>query len=146
HGYDVCDPSMLNPELGREADFEALVAELHRRGMGLLLDTVPNHMGIHCECNPWWMDVLENGPSSHYAAYFDIDWHPVKDEIENKVLLPILGEHYGQALENGALRLIFDNGAFYLTVYGDKRLPIGPNTYREILAFRLGNLREQLGT
>ncbi|MBA3825683.1 MAG: malto-oligosyltrehalose synthase [Ktedonobacterales bacterium] len=145
HGYDICDPARLNPELGSEADFDALAAELRRRGMGLLLDTVPNHMGIHCECNAWWMDVLENGPSSQFATFFDIDWHPIKTEIENKVLLPILGEQYGQALENGALQLSFDTGAFYLTVYGTQRLPIAPHTYRELLAFRLADLREQLG-
>ncbi len=143
HGYDVCDPAHLNPELGSEADFDALTAELRRHGMGLLLDTVPNHMGIHCECNAWWMDVLENGPSSQYATFFDIDWHPIKTEIENKVLLPILGEQYGQALENGSLQLSFDNGAFYLTVYGTQRLPIAPHTYRELLAFGLTALREQ---
>ena len=145
HGYDVCDPTHLNEELGSEADFAAFTAELRRRDMGLLLDTVPNHMGIHCECNAWWMDVLENGPSSHYARYFDIDWHPVKTEIENKVLLPILGEQYGQALENGALQLGFDGGAFFLVVYGTQRLPIAPTTYRDLLSFGLDDLRAQLG-
>jgi (1->4)-alpha-D-glucan 1-alpha-D-glucosylmutase len=145
HGYDICDHSRINPELGGEEGFAAFSASLQAHGMGLLLDVVPNHMGINIECNAWWMDVLENGPSSIYARMFDIDWHPLKAESENKVLLPILGEHYGQALENGALRLAYDNGAFTLHIYDTLRLPIAPRTYRALLGFQVDQLKEQLG-
>jgi len=145
HGYDICDPTQINPELGGADGFAALSAALRDHGMGLLLDTVPNHMGIDSECNVWWMDVLENGPSSRYASYFDIDWHPVKIEIVNKVLLPLLGDHYGKALEQGALRLLYDGGAFYVNMYDKQRLPIAPRTYQILLNYGLPALREQLG-
>src|ERR1044071_6821652 len=90
HGYDVIDHNVLNPELGSEADYLAFTRELQRHDMGHILDMVPNHMGIARSRNTWWTDVLENGPSSVYASCFDIDWTPVKDELANKVLLPIL--------------------------------------------------------
>src|SRR5271157_4990115 len=82
HGYDVTDPTRINVELGEEEQFQAFQSNLHKRGMGLLLDIVPNHMAANQE-NPWWMDVLENGPGSAYAAYFDIDWHPPSLTVEN---------------------------------------------------------------
>lgn len=145
HGYDICDHSRINPELGGEDGFAAFSDALRAQGMGLLLDVVPNHMGINIECNAWWMDVLENGPSSIYATMFDIDWHPLKAEIENKVLLPILGEHYGQALENGKMCLSYDNGAFTLHIYDTLHLPIAPRTYRKILSYQLDALKEHLG-
>ena len=91
HGYDVTDHSSINPELGTEADLEALVQALTQHGMGLLMDVVPNHMGISDGSNRWWQDVLENGPSSPYAHFFDIDWAPPKAVLANKVLLPVLG-------------------------------------------------------
>src|SRR5215207_858623 len=81
HGYDICDHSQLNPELGSPDDFKRFRAALQAHGMGLLIDIVPNHMGIGSTCNRWWTDVLENGPSSTYAHYFDIDWNPVKPEL-----------------------------------------------------------------
>ncbi len=145
HGYDICDHGRLNPELGTEDDFAAFAADLRARGMGLLVDVVPNHMGINCECNGWWMDVLENGPSSIYARYFDIDWQPVKVEIANKVLLPILGEEYGLALEHGAMQVDYDNGAFTLKVYASLPLPIAPRTYRALLSYRLPAVKAALG-
>ena len=86
HGYDICDHNELNPEVGTRADYDALVEELHRHGMGQIVDFVPNHMGIGTTVNTWWMDVLENGPVSAFASYFDIDWHPLKSDLENKVL------------------------------------------------------------
>ncbi len=132
HGYDICDPGHLNPELGTPDDFDALVETLHERGMGLVVDIVPNHMGIASDCNRWWMDVLENGPASDYASYFDIDWHPVKPELENRVLLPILEDQYGNVLENGRLRLAYEAGAFWLT-YADRKLPVAPRTYHLLL-------------
>ncbi|MDB6151686.1 MAG: Malto-oligosyltrehalose synthase [Chthoniobacteraceae bacterium] len=132
HGYDICDHNQLNPELGTEADFEALTRELAACGMSLILDFVPNHMGIAEASNRWWMDVLENGPSSIYASFFDIEWSPVKRELENKVLLPILGDQYGHVLEGGALKLAFEHGAFFLD-YFDHRLPLAPRTIKPLL-------------
>ena len=125
HGYDICDHSRLNPELGTGADYEAFVDALGAHGMGQTLDFVPNHMGIDPEMNPWWHDVLENGPSSAYARSFDIDWFPVKDELHVKVLLPILGDQYGLVLDRGELKLGFDNGSLVLH-YWDQRLPVNP--------------------
>jgi (1->4)-alpha-D-glucan 1-alpha-D-glucosylmutase len=100
HGYDIADHNALNPALGSEVEYAAFVAELRAHSLGQILDIVPNHMGIGESSNTWWMDVLENGPSSLYASFFDIDWHPPKDELENKVLLPILGHQYGRVLES----------------------------------------------
>ncbi len=114
HGYAIVDYGSLNPELGSEGDYRAMVETLHARAMGQILDTVPNHMSATPAENLWWTDVLENGPASPRAAYFDIDWHPVKEELRNKVLLPILGDQYGQVLESGELKLEYADGAFFL--------------------------------
>src|SRR5262245_29617316 len=92
HGYDVCDHNEFNPEIGTRGEFEEFAAELRKHGLGMIVDFVPNHMGIEHAINPWWRDVLQNGPSSAFARFFDIDWKPVKRELENKVLLPVLGE------------------------------------------------------
>lgn len=139
HGYDICDPTRLNPELGTPEDFAALVAALKAHSMGLVIDIVPNHMGIASECNVWWNDVLENGEASPYAATFDIDWNPSMHELRGKVLLPILGDQYGNVLEAGELVLEYGDSAFHLT-YGERQLPIAPNTYALILE----PLRERL--
>jgi (1->4)-alpha-D-glucan 1-alpha-D-glucosylmutase len=125
HGYDIVDPTVLNPELGSEDDFTALHEELQRHGMGLLLDIVPNHMAASDE-NGWWVSVLENGPRSRYVHYFDIDWR------QDKILLPILGRPYGEALESGEIRLGYDADGFYLTYY-DRRVPLAPDSYALIL-------------
>src|SRR5512147_2079586 len=92
HGYDIVDHNVLNPEIGTEHDHAAMTAELKRHGMGQMLDVVPNHMCVDDSANAWWMDVLENGPSSPFAHFFDIDWTPVKRELTDRVLLPILGD------------------------------------------------------
>jgi len=133
HGYDVVDPSALNPELGSEEDFTALHGELERLGMGLLLDVVPNHMAASGE-NFWWMSLLENGKESRFLHYFDIDWSPVatRDTTVEKVLLPILGRPYGETLESGEIKLGFDADGFFFTYY-DKRLPLAPQSYRQVL-------------
>src|SRR5262249_31472013 len=144
NGYDVCDHSQLNPALGSEDEFEAFTSALSKHGLGLILDIVPNHMGIGEACNAWWMDVLENGPSSSYASYFDIDWRPVNPQLENKVLLPILEDQYGNVLEEGKLRLAHEDGAFFINYY-DTKLPVGPRTYSSILGHRLDQLAETLG-
>ncbi|MEA3209845.1 MAG: (1-_4)-alpha-D-glucan 1-alpha-D-glucosylmutase [Chthoniobacter sp.] len=132
HGYDVCDHNELNPEVGSRADFDAFVAELDRHEMGLIADFVPNHMGIGELQNAWWLDVLENGAASPYARFFDIDWQPLKRELENKVLLPILGDQYGRVLERGEFRLQFASGTFSLT-YSGLRLPLAPRSIRPVL-------------
>jgi len=114
HGYDILDQNSLNPEVGSENEYDALIGELKQWSMGQILDIVPNHMCIEGQGNAFWMDVLENGPSSPYAGFFDIDWHPVKKELENKILIPILGDQYGTVLENGDLRLSFEEGSFFI--------------------------------
>ncbi len=144
HGYDVVDPTALNPELGTEEDYRTLVEALHRHGMGQLLDVVSNHMGVARQINGWWRDVLENGPSSRYASFFDIDWNPLKPELRNKVLLPILGDQYGAVLENQELRLCYESGAFSIRYY-DHRLPVAPKTWALILGHRLPSLIQELG-
>ncbi len=144
HGYDVVDPTQLNPEVGSEADYHQMVEELHRFGMGQILDVVPNHMGIDKQINPWWLDVLENGPSSPYAGFFDIDWRPIKRELEDKVLLPILGDLYGKVLENQEIILVYENGSFFLRYY-EHRLPVDPKPSAMVLSYRLGELVEQMG-
>jgi (1->4)-alpha-D-glucan 1-alpha-D-glucosylmutase len=143
HGYDMTDPTRLNAEIGTEEDFESLVSELHRLGLGWLLDIVPNHMAASIE-NPWWSDVLENGPGSTYATYFDIDWHPPNKTLDNKVLLPLLARPYSEVLENQELELIIEEGGFFIR-YTDTKLPIAPKTYTRILAYRLEDLRRDIG-
>src|SRR5215217_1213439 len=97
HGYDVADPKRLNPELGTEADRRALVDELHRHGMGWVLDIVPNHMGTG-PANPYWEDVLTHGRGSRYAHWFDIDWAPPDERFQERVLLPVLGDRFDKVL------------------------------------------------
>ena len=135
-GYDIVDPNMLGPEMGGEPAFDRFIKELKAHDMGFILDIVPNHMNVESDENMWWMGVLENGPSSPYAGFFDIDWHPTKRELENKVLIPILGDQYGAILENQELKLGFEKGAFFLS-YFDHRLPILPETYKDILSHRI---------
>jgi (1->4)-alpha-D-glucan 1-alpha-D-glucosylmutase len=144
HGYDITDHRRLNPELGTEADYEAFVAALQTNGLGQILDVVPNHMGVMSNDNPWWNDVLENGRSSPYSGYFDIDWHSFKCDLKNKVLLPVLGDAYGKALEAGQVRLGVDDGAFVVH-YFEHRFPISPCTYGRILTHGLGELERKLG-
>ncbi len=139
HGYEISDHNKLNAAIGSREEYDGWIAELHAHGMGQLLDFVPNHMGIAEPLNQWWMDVLENGPSSMYAPYFDIDWHPLKSDLRGKVLLPILSDQYGRVLERGELQVHFEEGAFYLSYY-DRRLPIAPGTYRHILEIARQNL------
>src|SRR5712692_11084505 len=142
HGYDVVDHQALNPEVGSPEQHEAFCNELQNLGWGQVLDFVPNHMGIE-QGNAMWDDVLENGPSSLYAPTFDIDWDPVKEELKNKVLLPVLGDQFGNVLENGQLRLVFRDGAFALHYY-DRVFPIAPRQYAVILRHRLEELEKEL--
>jgi (1->4)-alpha-D-glucan 1-alpha-D-glucosylmutase len=95
HGYDIVDHNRLNPEIGSDADFHALVDALQRHGMGLILDFVPNHMGVGARDNAWWLDVLEWGRESPFTAFFDVNWDPPRPDLNGRVLLPVLGEQYG---------------------------------------------------
>jgi (1->4)-alpha-D-glucan 1-alpha-D-glucosylmutase len=133
HGYDIVDHNRLNPEIGDEHDFDRFVAALHRHRMGLILDFVPNHMAIGPD-NAWWMDVLEWGQRSPHAGFFDIDWEPVEPTLRGKVLLPVLGDHYGAVLERGELRLALDaeHGTFAVDYMGN-RFPIAPTDYPAII-------------
>src|SRR5213083_1715417 len=141
HGYDITDHNKLNAAIGSREEYDSWIAELHAHSMGQVLDFVPNHVGIAEPLNEWWMDVLENGPSSRYAPYFDIDWHPLKSDLRDKVLLPILSDQYGRVLERGELQVRFEEGAFYLA-YQNQKLPLAPGTYRLILEMALENLAE----
>ncbi|WP_199729022.1 malto-oligosyltrehalose synthase [Corallococcus sp. CA053C] len=143
HGYDCVDHQRLNPEVGTPEDHATFCAALREHGLGQVLDVVPNHMGIERD-NRLWLDVLENGPSSVYAKFFDIDWRPVKDELADKVLLPILGDQYGIVLERGELKLSFEAGAFHLHYY-DHKLPVAPRQYARVLRLGLERVRTQLG-
>jgi (1->4)-alpha-D-glucan 1-alpha-D-glucosylmutase len=132
HGYDVCHHGHVSEVLGGEEGFLALSEALRGRGLGILLDTVPNHMGIGDVANTWWMDVLENGASSAFAHFFDIEWAPVKPELADKVLLPILEDQYGRVLEAGKLSLTYEDGAFSIR-HHQTALPVAPRTYVSIL-------------
>jgi (1->4)-alpha-D-glucan 1-alpha-D-glucosylmutase len=141
HGYDVVGHDEINPELGGEAGFERFTEALRAHGMGQLLDMVPNHMGVLGSDNAWWNDVVENGISSPFADYFDIDWHPVNPELEAKVLLPVLGRQYGDVLDAGELVLAFDaaTGSFAFT-YFTHRFPLDPRSTTTILEQAAANL------
>jgi (1->4)-alpha-D-glucan 1-alpha-D-glucosylmutase len=143
HGYAVVDYGQLNPELGTPEEYAALAAELRNRGMGQLLDFVPNHMSVAPAENRWWQNVLENGPGSPYAAYFDIDWRPVKEELKNKILLPVLGGQFGQVLEAGQLKLEYRDGAFFVR-YFETVLPLNPKTATTVLRHRLDELKAEM--
>ena len=144
HGYDICDHTQFNPEVGSEEDYAAFAAALAARGMGHVVDFVPNHMGVDPAANSWWRDVLENGPGSSFARFFDIDWQPAKDELYEKVLLPILGDQYGLALERGEMQLVFEDGAFTLR-YFEHNLPINPRELTALLEFNVESLQRDLG-
>jgi (1->4)-alpha-D-glucan 1-alpha-D-glucosylmutase len=145
HGYDITDHQQFNQDIGSIEEFQAFSDKLRMHGMGLILDIVPNHMGAGKD-NPWWIDVLENGPASLYADYFDIDWHPLSDDLQNKILLAILGDSYGKILENGDIQLRFEaeTGRFWLH-YWEHQVPVDPATYPIILGHRLEVLETRLG-
>ncbi|HEX2913612.1 MAG TPA: malto-oligosyltrehalose synthase [Chloroflexia bacterium] len=146
HGYDICNHNELNPTIGTQEDYDEMVEQLHHRDMYQILDTVPNHMGIGETGNTWWMDVLENGPSSYYAPFFDIDWDPINPKLKNKVLLPVLGDQYGKVLENKELQLNFNSseGTFTLHYY-DVTFPVNPVSYSMILEINHDELVQDLG-
>jgi (1->4)-alpha-D-glucan 1-alpha-D-glucosylmutase len=139
HGYDVVDHTQLNTELGGAEGYERLASALRGAGLGHLLDVVPNHMGLSDE-NALWVDLLENGPSSQTAHFFDVEWNPVMDELTGKVLVPVLGDRYGAVLERGELQLELHDGAFRIR-YFDNLLPVNPRSYAQILSHRIDELR-----
>jgi (1->4)-alpha-D-glucan 1-alpha-D-glucosylmutase len=132
HGYDVVDPTRVNGELGGEAARKRLCTALEAAGMGQMLDIVPNHMAVAGDQNPWWWDVLENGPSSRYALYFDVDWEASEERWPNKVLLPVLGDHYGRILEALELQVRYREGVFTLH-YHEHSFPLDPSTLSDLL-------------
>jgi (1->4)-alpha-D-glucan 1-alpha-D-glucosylmutase len=146
HGYDIVDHNALNPEIGSAGDFDQFVDTLREHGMGQVLDIVPNHMGVGGDDNGWWLDVLENGAASAYAQYFDIDWRPLKQALRGKVLLPVLGDHYGLVLERGKLKPGFDaqQGTFAVRYY-QHLFPLDPRTYPRILGEGIERLQAELG-
>lgn len=143
HGYDITDHSQVNPELGGEEELVGLARDLRSRGMGLLVDVVPNHMSIAGSFNEWWQDVLENGPSSHFARYFDLDWNPPNPTLRNRVLLPILGDQFGRVLEKQELRVSYREGAFHLN-YWETSLPVAPRPSARILGLAVEVVRALL--
>ncbi|HVE24279.1 MAG TPA: malto-oligosyltrehalose synthase, partial [Sporichthya sp.] len=152
HGYDVVDHSRINVELGGDAGHARLVAALAAHGLGHILDIVPNHMARDGRANRWWWDVLENGPVSRYASYFDIDWEGGENKDEATVLIPVLGDQYGRVLEAGELRVERAGGAFVVR-YSEHELPISPRSIDELLsaaaertgAGQLAELAERFG-
>jgi (1->4)-alpha-D-glucan 1-alpha-D-glucosylmutase len=143
HGYDIVDHRLLNPEIGDDDDFDAWVHALRAHDMGQILDIVPNHMGIVGNENLWWNDVLENGPCSAYAGFFDIDWCPAKAELHGKVLLPVLGNPYGKVLEAGEINLTYESGAFVIH-YFTQRFPVSPESSLLCLRHRFDELEAML--
>lgn len=132
HGYDVVDHTRISADLGGEAGFDRLVEQLRQAEMGLTVDIVPNHMAIDGRANRWWWDVLENGPSSRYAAYFDIDWPGDGSRSEPSVLVPILGDRYGRVLDERQVKLARRGGTFAIS-YFDHELPVSPRTLDTLL-------------
>ncbi|HEX8355708.1 MAG TPA: alpha-amylase family glycosyl hydrolase, partial [Pyrinomonadaceae bacterium] len=144
HGYDIVDHTEVNPEAGGEARLTELLQTLRERGMGFLVDVVPNHMSIVTAENGWWQDVLENGPSSSFARYFDIDWNPPNPTLKGRVLLPILGDQIGRVLERQELPDAYRDGAFFLN-YWETQLPVAARSSTLVLRLALEGARTLLG-
>jgi (1->4)-alpha-D-glucan 1-alpha-D-glucosylmutase len=146
HGYDIVDHNSLNPEIGSPEEFDQFVKTLHEHGVGLIVDIVPNHMAVMGSDNAWWLDVLENGEASSFAGFFDIDWHSLKEELQGKVLVPVLPDHYGAVLERGELKLEFNDGKGEFAVsFKGNFFPIGPREYPRILHRCTDRLTARLG-
>lgn len=144
HGYDVFNHNEISPELGGEAAHRDFITAVSTHGLGHIVDFVPNHMGISAGGNAWWRDVLENGPSSPTARFFDIDWSPVKTELHAKLLLPILGDQYGRVLERGELQLDFRDGALLLR-YFEQELPVNPRQCPRVYRLAVEPLSAEVG-
>jgi len=152
HGYDVVDPHRVSSDLGGEAARQRFCEKLKQLGLGQILDIVPNHMAIAGRHNAWWWDTLENGPSSRYAPYFDIDWNAPEERLRNKIMLPLLEDHSGRVVDEGKLTLARCGGSFVLC-YHDHRFPVAPPSVAGLLAQcaeasgngQLGFLADSLG-
>ena len=143
HGYDVVDPTQLNPELGDREDFDALVSAVQQQQMGWLQDIVPNHMAYDSQ-NSWLMDVLENGFDSDSFDFFDIDWNHRLEDIHERVLAPLLGDFYGNCLERGEIQLAYDETGLSINYFG-LRLPVRIESYARFITHHLGQLTKALG-
>lgn len=143
HGYDVVDPNQINPELGSREAFEELIEELQNREMGWVQDIVPNHMAYDSE-NKLLMDILEHGPDSEYFDYFEIDWDQVYDDLRGRVLAPLLGDFYGNCLENGQLKLSYDESGLSVSYY-DLKFPLRIESYATLISYKIGALSQTLG-
>ncbi|MBD2020772.1 malto-oligosyltrehalose synthase [Leptolyngbya sp. FACHB-36] len=143
HGYDVVDPTQLNPELGTPEQFDQLIAELQQRDMGWLQDIVPNHMAYDSQ-NAWLMDVLENGPDSESIDFFDIEWNHAYENFRGKVLTPMLGNFYGDCLENGEIQLSYDEQGLLINYFG-LTLPVRIESYAKFIGQNLGQLTRAIG-
>ncbi len=143
HGYDVCDPKTVNPELGTLDEFRKLLSETARRKMGWLQDIVPNHMAYSHE-NPYLVDVLEHGEASRYAEFFDITWNHQHESLRGRLLAPFLGKPYGECVTDGELKIVFENGGL-LVAYYDQRYPLSPESYWEVLGTSFEKLKDAMG-
>jgi (1->4)-alpha-D-glucan 1-alpha-D-glucosylmutase len=143
HGYDVVDPTQLNPELGTSEDFEALVSDIKSHEMGWVQDIVPNHMAYDSQ-NAWLMDVLENGLDSDFSDYFDIEWDQAYEDIKGRVLAPMLGNFYGEALQNGEIQLLYEESGLSVDYYGFK-LPVRIESYGKFISQNLGQVAREIG-
>lgn len=132
HGYDVVDPTQINQDLGGESMHQKMCEKFRELGLGHMIDIVPNHMAIAGEQNPWWWDILENGPSSLFSTYFDVDWENTEERWHNQILLPVLGDHYGRVLERREISLVHDQGRFRF-VYFEHKFPVDPSTLHSVL-------------
>ncbi|MEO1394199.1 MAG: malto-oligosyltrehalose synthase [Cyanobacteria bacterium J06634_5] len=143
HGYDVVDQNEINPELGGPGEFDSLIEELQERGMGWLQDIVPNHMAYDGQ-NQYLMDVLEHGPDSRYVDYFDIEWEHSYDDIQGKVLAPMLGDFYDRCLERGEIQLSYGSDGIKVNYYG-LHFPVNVESYKDFLTHEISWLRRQMG-
>ncbi|MEL7034326.1 MAG: malto-oligosyltrehalose synthase [Cyanobacteria bacterium J06592_8] len=143
HGYDVVDPNQLNPQLGTQEDFDQLIGELQDRDMGWVQDIVPNHMAYDSQ-NKLLMDILEYGPDSEFFDFFEIEWQHPYEDIRNRVLTPLLGDFYGNCLENGELKLSYDEEGLSVNYY-NLRVPINVESYAQFISHELGELSKKLG-
>ncbi|HEV2330022.1 MAG TPA: alpha-amylase family glycosyl hydrolase, partial [Verrucomicrobiae bacterium] len=133
HGYDVCDFGRLNPEVGTEDDLARLAAALRERNMGIVLDIVPNHMGIATRENAWWQDVLKHGRASRFAGHFDIQWDTQEPALRDKILVPVLGDEYESVLERGELKTEMEQDSLVLC-YFEHRFPIALDSFPKHLS------------
>jgi (1->4)-alpha-D-glucan 1-alpha-D-glucosylmutase len=143
HGYDVVDPTILNPELGGETEFEQLIAQIHQHQMGWLQDIVPNHMAYNGQ-NLWLMDVLENGEDSEFFDFFDVNWNQPYEEMQGRVLAPLLGDFYGNALTRGEIKLDYNERGLIIN-YFDLELPVRIESYLTFIKHNLGVLAREIG-